>query len=91
MILKIEDFLNEKTHYNFNFSGKDLHDHLKKFLGEDTREYEVSRKIVNFYNYSVNFLTNKYKGYDPLKDDQEGPADEEYINILKRILQKIKK
>lgn len=89
-ILNFEEFLNEKAIYHKNYTKSDLVKHLKAFKGLTVDVSSIDKKILNFYNYSVNFLCNKYPGYDIEKSTEEGPADEEYMNVLGKIEDKLK-
>lgn len=82
------EFLLEKRYEKF-YSKKELSSHLKKFMNINVSADAISQKVINFYNYSVDFLCKKYPGYDIEKSAEEGPADEEYMSVLSKIVKKV--
>ena len=88
-LLTLDQHVFEKAKYTFDYVEKDLQHHLKKFLQKNVKAEDIPSKVLNFYKYSVNYLSKKYRGFDPMKDDQEGPADEDYMKILNRVATKL--
>lgn len=85
-----EFLLLEKINYAKTYTKKNIVDHLKAFKRLTVDPADIDKKMLNFYNYSVNYLHKKYPGYNIEKTSEEGPADEEYMKILNKLALKLK-
>ena len=80
MILSFNEFVNESLIKMKKYTKEQIYDYIKKYLDKDVK---LTNSAINFFNISLFNLKKKYTGYDPDKNDQEGPQDEYFIKILK--------
>lgn len=84
--MNFEDFVNEALIPMKKYSEADIKKHISKFMNKEVDS--IPRAAVNYYSVAVRSLKKKYSGYDPDELSHEGPADEEFMKILKRVYDK---
>lgn len=65
------------------YTEEDIKKMLSKYLKKDIEK--IPRKAVNYYSVALYQLQKKFNGYHPDDTDHEGPADDLFMDILKRI------
>lgn len=82
-MMNFEEFINEAMIPQKMHTEEDVKKMVSKYLQKDVDK--IPKKAVNYYSNALSMLQKKFNGYHPDDTDHEGPADDLYMDILKRV------
>jgi len=82
-MMNFEEFLNEALIPQKKYTEDDVKKMLSKYLQKEVDD--IPKKAVNYYSNALYMLQKKFNGYHPDDTDHEGPADDYFMDILKKI------